>query len=282
MPLAVMVPMITSVSRVVAAFKRRWRKVRNRPDHGSPRLRFWLKLAWQTLTRRDMLVLSLEMEDSFRIKGLENLPEEGVFTLALNHTMRRWTPRLLAAVHQATLARRPDLAREWLVIVGYKEARLEGRPAYVRRVVKELRRLYTWIYMRWIYNTLRLPMDNDRASIQALREWRRRAHRQPSVVFPEGRGAATFEEIRSGAGRMLAALDVPVLPVSVWWDSQVCQWQIVFGPVIEWAADSRLHDLQIGLEIAAGLPVEEAPNWQEALEEWESAHESVESELVRS
>jgi len=245
-----------------------------RPDRGSPRLRFWAILAWQTLRGRDILPLSQEMRDPYEAYGLENIPTEGSFALAVNHTMRRWTPRLLSAIHAATLEKRPEYARQWIVIVGYREAKLEGRGQPGRFIVLTLRRIHTWIYRRWSYNALRLPMDNQRAGLQALRNWRLRARYQPSVVFPEGRGAKTFEQVRPGAGRFLAGLGVPVLPVSVWWEEDKQRWQVVFGPSISWSVENRLHDLQVGLEIAYALPPEEAPKWQKALKDWELATES--------
>lgn len=279
---------LTTARFRAGAGRRRWQKlVARRPDRGAPRLRFWLKLAWQTLKQRDVLPLSQEVRDPYRATGLENIPAEGTFALAVNHTMRRWTPRVLATIHHATLERRPELARQWLVIVGYREARLQGRPGWAQWLILRVRRFYGWIYRRWSHNVLRLPMapraeEADRASIQALREWRTRARQQPSIVFPEGRGAATFEEIRPGAGRMLASLKVPVLPVSVWWDEEAKFWRLVFGPPVEWAANPRLHDLQLGLEIAVGLPPELAPAWQEALAQWAEAHQPAPAEPLET
>ena len=266
----------TARSRAAVAGKERPTRLPRR-DRGGPTLWFWLILAWQTFTRRDLRPLSWEMHDNYVAEGLHFLPEQGVFTLAVNHTMRRWTPRVLATIHQATLEKRPDLAAEWLVVVGYKEANLKGKPVWARWIVLRLRRIYTWIYKRWSYNALRLPMGNDRSSVQALREWKTRAFKQPAVVFPEGRGYATFREVRPGSGRWLATLGVPVLPVSIWWESAEKRWHIVFGPPVEWSVDARLHDLQIGLEIAFGLPPAEAPAWQEALAEWQSAHLETEA-----
>lgn len=256
-------------------FRANLKRLEEQPDKGAPRLRFWLILLWQTLTRRSILPLSREMADAFVVKGLANIPENGVFTLAVNHTMRRWTPRSLATLHQATLSRRPDLASDWLVIVGYREINIAGRPRLAQRLITLMRRFYSWLHQRWNYNVLRLPMSNDRRSIEALRAWKGRAPQQPAVVFPEGRGTDTFEEIRPGAGRWLATLGVAVLPVSMWWESAANQWQIMVAPPIEWSEDVGLHDLQIGLEIALGLPADEAPNWQAALVAWEKAYNSA-------
>src|SRR5262245_4609969 len=94
-----------------AAIKQRWWRANS--DRGQPHLGFWLSLARQTFGGRELAPLSRELADAYQATGLENLPNEGVFTLAVNHTMRRWTPRLLATVHQATLEKRPDLEREW-------------------------------------------------------------------------------------------------------------------------------------------------------------------------
>lgn len=259
-----------NLKRIIERGQAWWQ--RPRPDRGSPRLRFWGILTWQTWRGRDILPLSLETRDPYAAHGLENIPVEGSFALAVNHTMRRWTPRLLSAVHAATMERRPEYARQWIVIVGYREAKLEGRGQPARFVILTLRKVHTWIYRRWSYNALRLPMDNQRAGLQALRNWKQRARHQPSVVFPEGRGSKTFEQVRPGAGRFLAGLGVPVLPVSVWWEDERQRWQVVFGPPLNWSADSRLHDLQVGLEIAYALPPAEAPRWQKALVDWELAN----------
>ena len=257
--------MIIAKSPVAAGSKR------NRTEVGTPRLRFWVLLVWQTLSKRDLLPLSREMQDAYVVTGLEHIPEKGVFSLAVNHTLKRWTPRLLATIHQASLEKRPDLAGEWLVIVGYRETRLEGRSVVARWLIPRIRRFHQWIYQRWQYNVIRLPMFNERSSIQSLREWKERAKRQPTMVFPEGRGAKTFEEIRPGAGRWLSVIGVPVLPVSIWWDRENKGWQIIIGPPIEWSENPQLHDLQLGLEIAAGLPPDEAPLWQEHLVCWQAA-----------
>src|SRR3954451_22252788 len=99
-----MITMITAGFHVAAAAIKKfiergkawWEKPR--PDRGAPRLRFWGILAWQTLRSRDMLALSEETRDAYEAHGLENIPSEGSFSLAVNHTMRRWTPRLLSAV----------------------------------------------------------------------------------------------------------------------------------------------------------------------------------------
>jgi hypothetical protein len=214
------------------------------------------------------------MTEPFHCIGLENIPKQGSFVLAVNHTNVRWTPRMLACIHQATLSRRPDLAGKWLVIVGHREPRLERLQPWQRWFALKIRRIYNWIYQRWTYNSLRLPMGNERASLKALREWKIRAQYQPSLVFPEGRGATTFKEVRPGSGRWLATLGVPVLPVAGWWDETQNGWRLDFGFPIEWTPQSNLQDLQLGLAIAEALPPEEAPDWQTALMRWRTVHTS--------
>lgn len=258
---------------------------KSRSAGGMPGPRFWWLLVWQTFSKRDLLPLSREIRDAYIVNGLEHIPEEGVFSLAVNHTLARWTPRLLATVHHSTLEKRPDLARDWLVIIGYRRAKLEGRSKTSRWLITHIRRLHDWIYQCWKYNAMRLPIYNERSSIQSLREWKERAHEQPTLVFPEGRGARTFEEIRPGAGRWLSGIGVPILPVSMWWDIESDGWQIIIGPPIEWSESPELHDLQLGLEIAAGLPPAEAPLWQEHLTCWQEATTDVSQEqttLVRA
>ncbi len=176
-----------AIRKYIERGKNWWEKPR--PDRGAPRLRFWAILAWQTLRGRDLLPLSEETRDVYEAHGLENIPAEGSFSLAVNHTMRRWTPRLLSAVHAAAMEKRPEYARQWIVIVGYREAKVEGRGRPARAFILTLRKIHTWIYRRWSYNALRLPMDNQRAGLLALRNWKLRARQQPSVVFPEGRGS---------------------------------------------------------------------------------------------
>lgn len=233
---------------------------------------FWLQLGWQTFGRRDILALCDLMRDKYQVRGLEFVPADGVFTLAVNHTLVRWTPHLLSTIHQAVQARRPDLARDWLVIVGYREADLQKVNPVVRYLIPKIRRVHTWIFQRWSHNVLRLPTGNERVSLEALRSWKNRAQLQPTLVFPEGRGRDKFGPIRPGAGRWLAKLAVPVLPVSVWWDDEAQLWQLIFGPPIEWSANPQLHDLQIGLEIAEWLPPELAPEWQDFLRLWQEAN----------
>ncbi|MEI6046470.1 MAG: 1-acyl-sn-glycerol-3-phosphate acyltransferase [Chloroflexota bacterium] len=249
----------------------RKKRVRKGPPD-APRLRFWFILAKETLTTCSIVALSLEMAEPFHCIGLENIPEQGSFVLAINHTNVRWTPRMLASIHLATIQRRPELAEEWLVIVGHREPRLERLQPWQRWFALKIRRFYDQIYHRWKYNSLRLPMDNDGASLKALREWRIRSKTQPSLVFPEGRAATTFREVRLGSGRWLAALGVPVLPVAGWWDETRKGWVLDFGLPIEWSAQTNLQDLQLGLAIAEALPPEEAPDWQAALTRWRTVH----------
>jgi hypothetical protein len=218
------------------------------------------------------------MTEPFYCEGLENLPEANTFVLAVNHTNVRWAPRLLATVHSATTKRRPDLASDWLVIVGNREPRLERLRPWQRGFAVWIRRQFDRIYQKWTYNCLRLPMSNERASLRALRDWKARAKQQPSLVFPEGRGAMTFKEVRAGSGRWLATLGMPVLPTAVWWDEKRDCWAINFGAPVEWAAQVNLHDLQLGLAIADAMPPEEAPDWQEALTRWRTVH-GIQAEL---
>lgn len=243
-----------------------------RHNRGGPNVNFWLRLGWQTFGKRDILALCVLMRDKYQVQGLEFVPVDGVFTIAVNHTLVRWTPHLLATIHQAVQARRPDLARDWLVIVGYREASLQKVNPVVRYLVSKIRHVHSWIFQRWSHNVLRLPTGNERVSLEALRTWKNRARLQPTLVFPEGRGRDDFGPIRLGAGRWLAKLAVPVLPLSVWWDDQAQLWQFIFGLPVEWSANPQLHDLQIGLEIAECLPPALAPDWQEFLRLWQEAN----------
>ncbi len=222
------------------------------------------------------------MAEPYSVFGLENLPLQGTFVLALNHTSTRWTPRQLATVHLATLQRRPDLKSDWLVVVGYRALRPERYTGWQRKLVGKVRRLIERVISRWDYNCFRLPTIREGVSLTSLREWRARAKNQPSLVFPEGRASQFFREVRPGSGRWLASLGLPVLPVATWWDLEKNKWIIDFGPPVEWTEQSHLQDLQLGLAIANALPPEEAPDWQERLELWEAAHrpEPQNSEVI--
>lgn len=234
----------------------------------SRRILFWACFLWQTLRRRRLArLVRLRLGGSaVRAHGLEHLPASGVFTLAANHNGAGHVLDTIAAILAASGCARPDLADRFLLIVGHRPPG-RARPAPATRLARWLPRL---VYRRWARHALRIPLGNERASVAFLRAWRRQAGRQPCLVFPEGRAGSHLAAIRPGAGRWLAALGVPVLPVGAW--QRAGEWQVRVGPPIRWSHRAGLRDAQVGLAIAALLPTDLAPGWEPALAAWRRAH----------
>ncbi len=92
-------------------------------------------------------------------------------------------------------------------------------------------------------------------------------------MFPEEGARASralFADIRPGAGRWLASLAVPVVPVGVFRSDE--GWRVAFGPPVRWSSRAELRDVQLGLAIASLLPPDLAPRWLPLLERWRAAH----------
>ncbi len=234
------------------------------------RVWFWLNLIFETVTFRRLsrlVKLWLEGYVSFDVKGLENIPQTGNFVLALNHYQARATLDLIVVTVAAISQVRPDLYQNLLLITGRRVRHSTKPMAVPARVVSWVVGL---VFGRWQNHLLRIPWSNQRASVRALREWRERSQYQTSVVFPEGKANLEFMPVRKGAGRWLAGMPEPIVPVAVW--RETGRWQVRFGPPIVWSHRPELHDLQLGLNIANLLPADLAPDWQENLALWHSAH----------
>jgi 1-acyl-sn-glycerol-3-phosphate acyltransferase len=241
-----------------------------RPKRWGQVVLFWLVFAVTTLTNRRLswLVKARRIgENPVLVEGLENIPEPGVFTLAVNHYKGSRTIDVIAAIYDAINRTRPELRDEYLLVVGHRRRKRTNPTPILTRII---RRMYDLNYRVWQKNALRIALGNDRASIRALREWRGRAKTQPTLVFPEGKSNLEFVKVREGSGRWLESLNVPVLPVAVWWEKGY--WQVRFGPPVRWSERPELHDLQLGLNIARLLPLELAPLWQDRLQQWQEAN----------
>lgn len=228
------------------------------------RLHFWAALAGETLTSRrlDRLMrLRVDTKELVTVAGLEHLPRRGNLLLALNHYQAGCTIDMLAAAAQAVEQARPDLRDRWLVIAGQRQASPSSR-AVIPWLLDHGRQ-------RWQAHLLRLPWQNQRPSIGQLRAWRARLAHQPALVFPEAQSSLTLGEMRPGTGRWLARLPVPVVPIGGWWEAG---WHIRSGRPIQWSHRHELHDLQLGLNLAALLPPALAPDWQADLERWRAIH----------
>jgi 1-acyl-sn-glycerol-3-phosphate acyltransferase len=201
-----------------------------------------------------------------QIEGLENLPKQGVFILAINHYRGSLTLDVIASVLTSANQARPDLADSYVIVSGKRAPRRTKLmlPAHF------LRKIVEWVFRRWAQHHAQVMLSSANVSIKALRTWRTRIQQQPVLVFPEGKANLQFKQIRPGAGRWLAALSVPVIPVGVWWYAGT--WQLRFGPPLHWSHRQELLDFQLGLTMAALLPPELAPDWQTALTDWQTAH----------
>ncbi len=203
---------------------------------------------------------------SVEVEGLEHLPKTGGFVLATNHYRAGCTFDVLAAVVEALGAvRDPD---EALIVSGQRAARSSGR------LSRLLRGLGSALLSRWSRNLIRIPLDNEMPSARSLRGLMRGAETRATIVFPEGRTSLELDDVRAGAGQMLSAIRTATLPVAVFeTDRGLC---VRIGQRIAWAP-RPLCDLQLGLAMAALLPRELAPDWQDALVTWRSAHASPSS-----
>ncbi len=228
---------------------------------------FWPGYTFETLTRRRLsrIVKWRSWGIRVEVQGLENIPKGPGFILAANH-YRGWPVLdVIAVIFKTVRLGRPELANNCAVIIGERERRQPSPPPLPARL---LRRGYRWMYRRWALNTALLPLDNRRASVKTLREWRIRVQHQPMLVFPEGKARLEFGLLRRGSGRWAASLGVPVVPVGVWWHKAV--WQVRIGRPVNWSPRNELHDVQLGLGIAHLLPPELAPRWQKGLSQWPS------------
>lgn len=234
--------------------------------------RFWLRLLRETFGRRRVMPLvaaRMASEQLCAVYGLEQLPLDGAFILAANHYSGRAALDTVAAVLAALGQARPDAVEQITVIVGQNRKTPKNRvQAFIfRRAV----RLLDAGYARWQANIVRIPLKNPDPNPSGLRDWRRRD--QPAFVFPEGRASVPFGAIRRGAGRWLAAFDLPVVPVAVWWrDGE--GWTVRFGTPLEWTPRADLRDVQLGLAMAALLPSALAESWQSDLARWRAAHDA--------
>jgi hypothetical protein len=142
-----------------------------------------------------------------------------------------------------------------------------------------LRATAGWFFGRWRANVLRIRTGNGGVpGVAALRAWRKRAATGPTLVFPEGVANRELGSMRAGVGRWLCGLDVPIVPVAVWWKSD--QWNVAFGAPLLWTPRRDLRDVQLGLAMAELLPRELAPAWSALLDDWREAHSGRERDMA--
>lgn len=196
-----------------------------------------------------------------KVEGLDKLPRQGSFVLALNHFGGAGTLRVIAQALQSLSSVRPDAVDEVVIITG-RRASNDAVTSFFRQL---MRRLINWGFQRWSANVVRLSLDEGKMSTTSLRRWRKLASEKPSLVFPEGRAQLHFGQVRSGAGLFLRSIApvAPVIPVAVFCRDGL--WTVRFGKPIVWCDRLDLSDAQVGLSIASLLPAELTPLWNRAL-----------------
>lgn len=226
---------------------------------------FWLRVMLETIGRRRLAPLvaaRMRGERYAAVTGLEHVPPDGAFTLALNHYNGRAALDVAAAVLSAVAVRRPDVLDEIVFIVGQTS---RAKSSWPRRVFDALR---DGFYGRWARHLVKIPLKNRTPSAVGLRDWASRG--QSVLVFPEGKASLTFGAVRAGAGRWLAGQPTPTVPVGVWWVVDE-GWHVRFGSAIRWPVKRHLQDTQLALKLADVLPPDLAPAWRDDLARWRAA-----------
>lgn len=230
---------------------------------------FWAAFLVGTLGRRRLSLLvrwRLRYAPPLRVLGIEHLPSRGSVVVAANHFSGGPALDATAAVLTAVGRARPQLAGRWMLVAGARVSPERMRNAPLGRAWLRLR---DWVFRRWSRNVLRVPLGTPSPSVRTLRAWRGRIALRPAFVFPEGRARLVFGAVRPGAGRWLATLLAPAVPVAVWWYGGA--WWVQFGPAVPWSPRSELRDVQLGLAIARLLPPALRGAWQAHLDNWTAA-----------
>jgi hypothetical protein len=234
----------------------------------------------ETVTERRLsrlVTMRLGHDVGVRCTGDTYLPHTGSYVLAVNHCRSGPTLDVVAAVLMALERARPGIVDTMLLVSGRRiRGRLHRRFPPTRLVSLAV----NYAFRRWERNATRIPLGNTTTSIRALRAWKSRAQRQPVLVFPEGKARVQFGALRPGAGRWLASLGRPTLPVGIWWQQNT--WHVEIGAPLVWSHRRELHDVQLGLAMAALLPEEQAPFWEEPLARWRAAHAESEPQMQRT
>lgn len=194
-----------------------------------------------------------------RAEGLEHIPAEGAFVLALNHHPDGATGAVVLAALRAIARARPALIERVLVVGG--RGALGPPKSRAQSLLRSIGRLWVRAFRRrWREHFAVISMARTQPDYGSLRAWKREAASKLSVVYPEGVARETLGPMREGSGRWLATMDVPTIPCAVWWDG--ARWQVRFGAPVHWARRSALRDPQLGLAIAAMLPEPLQGGWR--------------------
>ncbi|MFO0554010.1 MAG: hypothetical protein U0271_36860 [Polyangiaceae bacterium] len=227
---------------------------------------FWFAFLYETATKRRLRVLVRGRLRGARVvvRGLDSVPRSGSFVIAVNHYKNSTTLHVIASVFAGLADARPEVLDHAVIVAGRRV------PPRISRIAGAVRRLVALVVERWDRHLIHIPLGDTALDLGALRAFRDRATKHPTLVFPEGKTNAEFGEVRVGAGRFLALMPVPTVPVGVFEDNGV--WVVSFGPPMTWSRRRELSDVQLGMAIAALLPKAVAPEWQRLLGDWRSAH----------
>jgi hypothetical protein len=210
---------------------------------------FYLKLLWLSLTQRK-LTKAVNATASFipqcRVHNHENLPSEGSFVLACNKYVPGTVMQALCAALTGMSMARPAMVDDMLIVVGNDSSK---RLNWFARLFKAVA---NWVFARWHHNLVIVEMSPEKTTLAGLRDWRRRASKQPVFVFPEGRGSGHSLTVRPGAGRWLRGLGVPIIPTGVWYQNGC--WHVRFGQPI--TLSSGNEDVALGQAMAQILPAD--------------------------
>ena len=85
---------------------------------------FWLNFVFRTLLHRSVSAVIRGAKSAigaYTCEGLENIPEEGSFVLAVNHYKNRTTLRVASVVLDAVGEVRPDAVDDLLMVIGRRK-----------------------------------------------------------------------------------------------------------------------------------------------------------------
>src|SRR5258708_13150078 len=136
-----------------------WRKI----------LSFAALFVWESFTGRKLsrLMQCQIGKPQVEVYGEDNLPVDGVFTLAVNHFKNGQSLGVVSAVLTSAGERRPELKDKYLLVVGLRVSARARNNAMVRWISRSVA---ACIQRRWTKNLIHIPTENDPPSISYLRD----------------------------------------------------------------------------------------------------------------
>lgn len=204
-----------------------------------------------------------------RADGVDHVPRDGAYVLAINHFSDGASGAVVLAALEAASTVDPTVIDRVLLVAGGRERPTQSKAAQIARRIG--RAIAAFTRRRWSEHLVVLSMEGTRPDWGALRSWQRVASERVSVVYPEGIARVTLGPMRPGVAKWLASLAVATVPCAVWFDDGV--WNVRFGRPLSWSKNRRALDAQLGLAVAALLPEALRGDW---------AHDLARLERVKS